>query len=112
MFTEEQGFQKAFSYLPGEGLITELCLLVIPVLKYHVLSENYADLQAKLELPHSPVKFQLHFLGVSLHPKNDYAKMSLLAIPVVCLGLCLFLTTLFHPRSEHFRYLHKYLLRL
>lgn len=86
MFTEEQGFQKSLSYLSGEGLITKLCLLVIPVLKYHVLSEDYADLQAKLELPHSPVNLQLHFSGRSLQSKNDCAKMSPLAIPVVCLG--------------------------
>lgn len=76
MFTEEQGFQNSFSYSSGEGLTTELCLLVIPVFKYHVLSEDYADLQAKLELPHSPVKLQLPFLGLS--PKMTALKCSLL----------------------------------
>lgn len=86
MFAEERGFQKPFSYLSGEGLTTELCLLLFPVLKYHVLSVDYADLQAKLELPHSPVKLQLHFSGLSLQSKNDCTKMSPLVIPVVCLG--------------------------
>lgn len=91
MFTDEQGFQNSFSYSSGASLATELCLLVIPVLQYHVLSEDYADLQAK-DLPYSSVKLQLCFLGLNFQSKNNCTKMSPLAIPIVCLGYCHFLT--------------------
>ncbi|KAK4828177.1 hypothetical protein QYF61_024426, partial [Mycteria americana] len=88
-FTADNLCKAAGSAGDTPGLTTEPCLLVMPALNYHVLPVDYADLYPKLELPRSPVNFQLHFLGLSLQSGNDCSKTSSLATPVVCLGLAL-----------------------